>query len=118
MQTDRAINLTKTEDGKNLIDPVEINAAFTNYYKELYKSEYTDNPEKNNNFLNQLRFPTLTEKAEINLEKQLCIEELIEALKGMSSGKAPGPDGLPTEICKKFSAKLLPHLLNVFNESY
>ncbi len=82
MQTDRAINFIKTEDGQNLIDPVEINAAFTNYYKELYKSEYPDNPEKQNDFLNQLRFPTLTEEAKINLEKNLCIKELIEALKG------------------------------------
>ena len=41
------------------------------------------------------------------------IEELIEALIGMNSGKAPRPDGL---IYKKFSGKLLPHLLDVFNE--
>lgn len=39
-------------------------------------------------------------------------KELIEALKGMNSGKVPEPDGLPTEIYK-----LLPHLLDVFNES-
>ena len=34
------------------------------------------------------------------------------------SGKAPGPDGIPVEIYKKFSKKLQLHLLEMFNESY
>lgn len=48
----------------------------------------------------------------------MCIEELADALKNMSSGKAPGPDGLPIEKYRTFSGKLLPHLLEMFNESY
>lgn len=36
----------------------------------------------------------------------------------MSSRKAPGPDGIPIEIYKKFSGKLLPHLLEMFNKSF
>lgn len=35
----------------------------------------------------------------------------------MNSGKVPWPDGLPVEICEKFSGKLLPHLLEMYNES-
>ena len=53
--------------------------------------------------------------AEINTDLHTIIKsciELIEALKGMNSGKVPEPDGLLTEIYK-----LLPHLLDVFNES-
>lgn len=36
----------------------------------------------------------------------------------MNNGKDPGSDGLPVEIYKNFAGKLMPHLLNVFNESF
>lgn len=32
--------------GKNVVDPVEINTVFTKYYKDLYKSEYSDSANK------------------------------------------------------------------------
>lgn len=68
--------------------------------------------------MDTLHFPILTEEAKTDLDKHLSIEELTEAMKGLSSGKAPGPDGLPIELYKTFAGKLLPHLLEVFNESY
>lgn len=67
--------------------------------------------------MRKLHFPTLTEEAKSDLDKHLSVEELREAMKGLSSGKAPGPDGLPIEVYKTFAGKLLPHLLEVFNES-
>ena len=33
------------------------------------------------------------------------------------SGKSPGPDGFPVEFFKRFSAKLIPLLHNMFTES-
>lgn len=39
IQKDRAINSIILEDGKELVDPIEINTAFKNYYEDLYKSE-------------------------------------------------------------------------------
>ena len=111
IQTNRVINSIKLEDGKNLLDPVEINTAFTNYYENLYKSAYPDSPEKQNEFLEQLQFPNLNEEVKTKLDKHLCIKELSDVLQSMNSGKASGPDGLPIEIYKRFSEKLLLHFL-------
>lgn len=118
IHTERAINMIKSEDGRQLIDPDEINTSFANYYENLYKSECPNGLDDQNRFLDRLNFPTITEEANRNLETKLTVEELLHALMGMNSGRAPGPDGLPVEIYKKFSTKLLPHLLEVFNESY
>ena len=38
-------------------------------------------------------------------------------IKLMQSGKAPGPDGYPIEFFKKFADKLIPLLLDMFNDS-
>lgn len=35
----------------------------------------------------------------------------------MRTGKSPGPDGYPPEFFKKFKDKLVPIMLEVFNES-
>ncbi len=42
----------------------------------------------------------------------------MDAVQSMNSGKAPGPDSLPVEIYKTFSKRLMPHLLEMYTESY
>lgn len=79
--------------------------------------------DKQDQFLDQLQFPTLSEETKNDLDGKLSIQELKEALTHMNTGKAPGPDGLPIELYKRFSDKLLPilllpHLLEMYNESY
>lgn len=71
-----------------------------------------------NNFFDELEFPQLAEDAKLDLENYLSIKELVDAVQSMSSGKAPGPDGLPVEIYKTFSKRLMPHLLEMYTESY
>lgn len=117
IQTDRAINSIFLENGEKTVDPLEINNIFKLYYENLYKSEIANNLEGQNNFLDKITFPKLSEETRSNLEKNLSIEELSEALQDMCNGKAPGPDGLPMEIYKTFAGKILPHLLEMFNES-
>lgn len=78
----------KLQDGKILINPSEINTAFKEFYEDLYKSEYSplNSSGKQKEILDELHFPTLTEEAKTDLDKHLCVEELSEAMKGLSSG--------------------------------
>ena len=70
IQTDRAINSVKLQDGKILIDPSEINTAFKEFYENLYKSEYSslNSSGKQKEFLDQLQFPSITEEAKTDLD--------------------------------------------------
>ncbi len=70
-----------------------------------------------NTFLNGIEFPTINKLSRDSLEKNIQIEEIKESIASMKSGKAPGPDGFPTEFYKVFSNLLSPILLLVFSES-
>lgn len=69
-------------------------------------------------FLDQLQFKTLTEEVQVDLDKDITMEELLQAIKSINSGKTPGPDGLPIEFYKTFQKQLLTPLLDMFNESF
>lgn len=86
-----------------------------NYYKNLYQSECPNEFDDQNRFLDRLNFPTITDEAKLNLETKLTIEELSQALMAMNSGWAPGPDGLPVEIYKKYIRNSQPSCSNTFS---
>uniref|UniRef100_A0A7M4FD05 Reverse transcriptase domain-containing protein n=1 Tax=Crocodylus porosus TaxID=8502 RepID=A0A7M4FD05_CROPO len=53
----------------------------------------------------------------LSLEQEFSLAELAAAVAGLTSGKAPGLDGLPVEFYKAFWPLLGPGLLRVFQES-
>lgn len=57
VQTERAVNTITSEDGKQIIDPNEINASFANYYENLYKPECSNGLDDQSRFLDKLDFP-------------------------------------------------------------
>lgn len=52
------------------------------------------------------------------LDNPLKLSEITEAIRSMHNGKFPGPDGFPVEFYKKFSKKLSPLLLDMFQQSH
>lgn len=49
---------------------------------------------------------------------RITLEELQRAVEGMATGKAPGPDGLPLELYKKFWPRMGPLLLAALDEAF
>lgn len=102
------------------MDPLEINNNFIDFYKLIHKSEYspTENRKAQNTFLDQLEFRTISDEEKITLDSPLTTIDLCDAVGEMSSGKAPGPDGLPIEFYKTFKRQLVGPLLDMYEESF
>ena len=93
----------------------DIEQAHFDFYSRLYSAEQTDVTFQNE-FLSQID-TSLTHNERDLCEGELDLTEITSAMRGLSPGKTPGPDGLPQEFYAKFWNLLAPHLLRVFNFS-
>lgn len=116
-QEERAI-ITIEKPSGNIIDPVEINEAFRVYYEKLYSSDCSPSNELQTQFLNCLDLPQISGEDQMNLEKGIIGEEISAAIDAMTSGKTPGPDGLPIDIYKKFKEKLIKPFSDMLLEAF
>ena len=69
-----------------------------------------------NKFLDNLVFPSVDTYSKNTLDAPLRLVEVKASLELMQSGKAPGPDGFPSEFYQ-FSDQLTPLFLDMFNDS-
>ncbi|KAJ1205699.1 hypothetical protein NDU88_001127 [Pleurodeles waltl] len=61
--------------------------------------------------------PRRTEAQMEELEGEASLDDLVEALGGMASGKAPGPDRLPVEFYQTYFGVILLRLLEILHEA-
>lgn len=109
--------MTLSENGRVLNDEKEIEDAFVSHYENLFAARPHSVPIQIKDFL-LLELPKLEPDMTKILNTPIDVAEVELNIKEMKSGKAPGPDGLPASFYKKWSKKLSPILLNVFDESY
>lgn len=105
-------------NGQLVSDPHQINAVFTDYYKNLYSSESLASQEKIKKFLSNVNLPKVTKTQLVSLDSPITIEEIAEVIKHLPLNKAPGLDGFTSEFYKVFPQELSPLLLNAYNESF
>lgn len=77
-----------------------INDQFKSYYAKLYTSQTSTNTAEIQAFLDGLELPKINKEDQTTLDTSITNEDIIQAINSMQSGKAPGPDGFPTEFYK------------------
>lgn len=79
---------------------MDINAAFRDFYRNLYTSSSSSSEEGIKNFLGGLNIPFLSENQRDLLDSPITEDEISEVIKNLPTGKAPGPDGFTAEFLK------------------
>ncbi|KAK3549353.1 hypothetical protein QTP70_034579 [Hemibagrus guttatus] len=105
----------KQEAGDLLSESTEIRKQTVSFYSKLYSSEWSGAQVVEDSFL--VGLPKLSERAARELDGELSLEELHEALQRMENGRVSGIDGLPAEFYKAFWAVIGQDVLDVLRDS-
>lgn len=89
----------KDNYGRVTSNPLEMRRIAVDFYSSLYDAETSDENCRDN-LLKDL--PVLSDEQKQFLETDFTFEEVTTAIMNLSSGRAPGLDGLPSEFYKKF----------------
>ena len=110
----------KEQSGKVVTNQQEILRCQYNYFSTLYKKKVCSDmmEDKITNFLNHTSVPTLSQSQKESCEGLLTHTEILEALKDMNNGSAPGLDGLTIEFLKMFWSSLCDLLTRSFNQAF
>ncbi|XP_071941032.1 uncharacterized protein [Antedon mediterranea] len=92
----------KDRNGNVIIDQKKQMDRWVEHYSEVYQTKMPVSQEELKNVQN---LPTMLE-----LDAYPTMDEVRSAVKQLSSGKAPGDDGIPTEIIKAGGLTLIHHL--------
>ena len=94
----------------------DIGMEMNNFYQDLFTEEEVD-MEAQNWLLDQLSM-SLDDQEQTSCEGLLTVEECLEALNGMNTGKSPGIDGLTAEFYLAFWAVIGEDLVEVLNYGF
>lgn len=104
--------------GETIVDPIEINTEFRNYYEKLYDSQGHTDLSTQKIFLDKLNIPTIAEDFVQQLDCDISEDEIVKVIDNMSTGKKAGPDGFPIDFYKKFKGKLVKPILEMLQEAF
>ena len=115
VQTSRTVKEIKDMNGQTHTDSQNISKAFQEYYKQLYTKEPTCT-DTQDTFL--IHAKKLTDADKDLLDTPITLSDLKTAMKSMTLGKTPGPDGLGVSFYLKFFDLLGPLFLEMVQEAH
>ena len=75
-----------------------------------------ENLEEMDIFLEKYNLPKLNQEEIENLNRPITSMEIKTIVKNLLTSKSPGPDGFTGKFCQKFTEKLTPILLKIFQK--
>ena len=108
--------ITTDEQGNPIEDPAEAKEHIANYYETLYQAR--EGREGFENWTNEIKNTVRRIEQSEAMGKTavpITMDELVNTVKKLKSGKANGPDNLPNEIMREASAETLETFRQVFN---
>lgn len=112
--------ISSLKDGKGgtAHDSKQINTIMREFYQKLYSSETSASEDLCYSFLEKINLPCLAEDQSADLNSLITKEEVVEAIKSLKGGKAPGPDGFAAEFYKKMCKFISEPLTDMYMDSF
>ncbi len=104
--------------GDIVLDPVDINNVFSEYYAHLYSSESSPDAIFSLSPLASLKYPIIDKTTAKEMGGPIMALEIQDTIRSMQNQKSSGPIGFTTEFYKAFSAQVLPILESMYNDSF
>ena len=110
-------NIQYIQNGDRIITGDEqILESFSDVYQCKYSEDKDINPSRA--FIKSNVINKLDEKEKLELDKDISLEELTNALNDMKKGKTPGSNGFPIEFFRCFWLELGPFLYRAMHEAF
>jgi hypothetical protein len=110
--------ITEIDHGNNSAIPTNIDDILheaTNFYSTLHQAKNTNKGVKRSFFLEALDV-TLCDSDKAFCDWKVDKDEVLSSLRKLSSGKAPGVDGLPVEFYKTFWPSIVDAYMDLLLE--
>ena len=105
------------ENGMETTDTDEILQTFRAHFKERYKNTTTDKNLRNDFISTFASGNQLRDSEKTLLAKPFEVAEIRNAIKKLNPNSAPGPDGLSSNLYKRFSKLFAKIICNLLNET-
>lgn len=98
-------------------DNMAVFHKFHKFYSTLYQADTQASSKELIEFREGISLPKLASAHNSDLEEPITESEVLEVIKNLKNGSAPGPDGFSICYYKTFTPTLSPYLRRLFNFS-